>query len=105
VKLLPRKRTNTDSLGRGDTLGRGMDLALVTLVFLGIGYGLDRWFGTRPVLMIVMVVLSTVGQFVKMWFDYDSTMKVLEAERAHGSRSGQMVGAATDARHTNGQHA
>lgn len=76
MKLLPSKPINAD-----DTLGRGMDLALVTLVFLGLGYALDRWLGTEPLLMITLVVVSMVGQFVKMWFDYDAKMKALEAER------------------------
>jgi ATP synthase protein I len=71
----------------GQTLGRGMDFALVVLVFLGIGYGLDRVLGTRPLFMIGLVVFSVVGQFIKMYFDYTATMKELEAQRALGSRA------------------
>ncbi len=80
LQLLPRqpkRPVRTD-----DNVGRGMDLALVTLLFLGAGYGLDRLFGTRPVLMIVFVVISLVGQFARMWFDYERKMTQLEAERA-----------------------
>ena len=43
MKLLPRKPINAD-----DNIGKGMDLALTVLVFLGIGYGLDRLFDTHP---------------------------------------------------------
>jgi F0F1-type ATP synthase assembly protein I len=72
-----------------DKLGKGIDVTLVTLVFLGIGYALDRWLDTKPLFMIVMVVLALVGEFVRFWYDYDARMKVLEAQRAsaaHGDR-------------------
>jgi len=81
VKLLPRKPIDAD-----DNIGRGMDLALVTLVFLGIGYVLDRWLGTRPLFMITLFLLAAVGQFVKLWFGYEAKMKLLEAERAEMSQ-------------------
>ena len=61
-----------------------MDFALVVLVFLGIGYGLDRWLDTRPAFMIGLVVLSVTGQFIKMYFEYTAQMKVHEAERMAG---------------------
>lgn len=81
MKLLPRKPIDAD-----DNIGRGMDLALVTLVFLGIGYVLDRWLGTRPLFMITLFLLAAVGQFVKLWFGYEAKMKLLEAERAEMSQ-------------------
>ena len=59
-----------------------MDFALVVLVFLGIGYGLDRWLDTRPAFMVGLVVLSVIGQFVKMYYEYTAEMKVHEAELA-----------------------
>jgi len=80
VKLLPRKPVNA-----ADNLGRGMDFALVTLVFLGLGYVLDRWLGTRPLFMIGLVVFAMVGQFVRMWFEYDAAMTQLEDERRAGA--------------------
>ena len=76
--------THTD-----DKIGKGIDVALVTLAFLGIGYGLDRWLGTKPVFMVVLVVLALVGEFLRFWYDYAARMKVLEAQRAsavHGDR-------------------
>jgi len=72
-----------------DKVGKGIDMALVTLAFLGIGYGLDRWLGTKPWFMVALVVLALVGEFVRFWYDYDARMKVLEAQRAsavHGDR-------------------
>ena len=52
MKVLPDQRTIAEHQQSGQTLGRGMDFALVVLVFLGIGYGLDRWLGTRPAFTI-----------------------------------------------------
>lgn len=69
-------------------LGHGMDLALVSLLFLGIGYALDRWLGTKPVFMISLFLIAMVGQFIKMWYAYDLKMRAHEAERDLGSRSG-----------------
>ena len=77
MNLVPRKRIDADS-----NLGKGMDLALTTLVFLGLGYLLDRWLGTRPLFMIVLFLAAFAGQTIKLWFDYDARMKAHEAERA-----------------------
>ena len=60
----------------------------MTLAFLGIGYVLDRWLGTKPSFMIGLVVLGLIGEFVRFWYDYDARMKVLEAQRAQrGARA------------------
>lgn len=81
----PRPRTTVTD----DKIGKGIDVALVTLAFLGIGYGLDRWLNTKPVFMVALVVLALIGEFLRFWYDYDARMKVLEAQRAsavHGDR-------------------
>ncbi len=84
MKVLPHRHA-ADAATKGpatdQTLGRGMDFALVVLVFLGIGYGLDRWLDTRPLFMIGLVVFAVVGQFIKMYYDYTATMEAHEAER------------------------
>ena len=79
------------ALDNTQTLGHGMDFALVVLVFLGIGYGLDRWLGTRPWCMIGLVVFSVVGQFVKMYYAYTAAMEQHEAERRAATRSSQQA--------------
>jgi F0F1-type ATP synthase assembly protein I len=84
VKISPRTQTATAT---DSNVGRGMDLALVTLVFLGIGYVLDRILDTKPVFMIALFLFAVIGQFVKMWLGYDSKMRVLEAERAAAGKS------------------
>lgn len=80
MKLIPRPSVNPD-----DTLGRGMDLALVSIVFLGLGYLLDRWLGTQPLFMIVLFLLAVIGQFISMRYRYEARMQQLEAERRAAS--------------------
>ena len=75
------------STATDDKIGKGIDVALVTLAFLGIGYGLDRWLDTKPIFMIVLVVLALIGEFLRFWYDYDARMKVLEAQRAASVRA------------------
>jgi F0F1-type ATP synthase assembly protein I len=62
-----------------------MDFALTTLLLLGVGWALDRWLDTQPIFMIVFVVIALVGNFARMYFDYDRKMAEHEAERARGS--------------------
>jgi ATP synthase protein I len=99
LKLVPDRQKIAEAQQSGQTLGRGMDFALVVLVFLGIGYGLDRWLGTRPAFMIGLVVFSVVGQFLKMYFEYSASMKAHEAERlaAIQRQPRHIVGATDDA--------
>ena len=73
--------------GTDDKIGKGIDVALVTLAFLGIGYLLDRWLGTKPLFMVGLVVVGLIGEFLRFWYDYDARMKVLEAQRAASTRA------------------
>lgn len=77
MKLLPRPtRIDPD-----DNVGKGMDLALVTVLFLGFGYLLDRWLDTRPVFMIVLTLLAVVGKGAGMYYAYQSKMQALDDQR------------------------
>ena len=82
--LSKHPRNNSD-----DGIGRGMEFAILVLMFLGIGYVLDRIFDTKPVFMIVLVVVALVGQFASMWYSYDARMKQHEAERIANARKGK----------------
>jgi F0F1-type ATP synthase assembly protein I len=82
LKPIPHLNKGTD-----DKFGKGIDVALVTLAFLGIGYGLDRWLGTKPLFMVGLVIVGLIGEFLRFWYDYDARMKVLEAQRAAGTRA------------------
>jgi hypothetical protein len=81
VKNLPRTIINAD-----DALARGMDFAFVTLGFFGVGFLIDRWLGTTPLFMILLVVVALVGLFARIWYQYEASMRQHEAERASASR-------------------
>jgi ATP synthase protein I len=78
MKLLP-KQTRVDTQ---DSLGLGIEAAVIVVLFFGVGYGLDWLFGTTPVFMIVFTVLGAVGLFAKWKYRYDDRMSEHEAERA-----------------------
>jgi ATP synthase protein I len=87
MKVMPERHKIAAAQQSGQTLGHGMDFALVVLVFLGVGYGLDRWLGTRHWFMIGLVVFAVVGQFIAMYYRYTAEMEQHEAERAQRSRA------------------
>jgi ATP synthase protein I len=92
VKLLPTpKPLPKGALSGSDGIGKGAEMAVGLLVFLGIGFGVDKWLGTVPVFMIVGTVFFAVGQMIKMWYGYDNEMRRHEAARASNSRSSHMA--------------
>jgi len=64
-----------------DSMSRGAEIAGTMLVFFGIGWFLDRTFGTTPWLMVGLALLAVVGQFVKLYYVYNAQMSSLEARR------------------------
>ncbi|HRE01140.1 MAG TPA: AtpZ/AtpI family protein, partial [Ilumatobacteraceae bacterium] len=66
-RLIPR---TTQRPASNDAVGRGMEFALLVAMFLGLGYLLDRALGTKPLFMIVLVVLGVIGQFASLWYGY-----------------------------------
>jgi F0F1-type ATP synthase assembly protein I len=75
------KRIPLTRVSGNDPLVQGIDNALAVALLFGIGYGLDRWLGTAPWLMIVFTVLAGIGVFAKMKYRYDAQMERHEAER------------------------
>ena len=91
MKLLFTQARNSRAGGADDNLGRGMETALLLAFFLGLGWLLDEWLGTRPLFMIGLVLFGATGSFIKMKFEYDGRMERLEeARRASAqARSGK----------------
>lgn len=80
MKLLPKqpRATNTE-----DSVGLGIEVAVILALFLGLGYVLDRVFGVMPVFMIIFTFLGAIGLFAKMKYRYDDRMDEHEANRRH----------------------
>jgi F0F1-type ATP synthase assembly protein I len=85
-KLVPKKALEN---GMSDTLGRGPEIALSILVFTVIGLIIDTQVGTLPWFTIGLVLFSAIGNFARMYYQYDGRMKVLEEQRAKQSMSHQ----------------
>jgi hypothetical protein len=85
MKLL---RSNIPTPNMDDNVGRGIEMAMTVALFVAIGYGLDRWLGTMPILMIVMTILAGVGFFAKFRYQYEARMDELQAERAERAAAG-----------------
>jgi F0F1-type ATP synthase assembly protein I len=73
--------------GFGEAYSRAMELVLCPLLFALVGYGLDGWLGTRPVLTIVLGVFGLAGVVTRMVLQYAHRMKAFEAALP-GRRSG-----------------
>ncbi len=73
--------------GFGDALAMAFELVFTPLLFALGGWLLDRWLGTTPVLLIVLVVLAVVGMAVRTYYGYDARMKVHEAAGPWARRS------------------
>lgn len=88
MKIFPLKKLQQTRLSPGDSLGHGMDAALLVALFLLAGFGLDRLFGTMPVFMIIMTVLGAIGIFAKFKYNYEAKMDEHEANRTAHLASG-----------------
>jgi F0F1-type ATP synthase assembly protein I len=89
MKLLPKQtRVETD-----DALGMAIEVAVIMVLFMAIGWGLDQWLGTLPVFMIVFTVLGAVGLFTKHKYRYDEKMLELEQQRRDGTARSDRDGA------------
>ena len=81
MKLLPKQpRVNTAD-PTGDSLGLGIEAAVILALFFFAGFGLDRLFSTTPVFMIVMTLIGSIGLFAKYKYSYDAQMDEHEAQR------------------------
>jgi Putative F0F1-ATPase subunit Ca2+/Mg2+ transporter len=83
------KRLSPPRVTPNDTMGQGIDNALAVALLFGIGFGLDRWLGTTPWLMIVLSLVGAVGVFAKMKYRYDAQMAEHEAERQERLEAGR----------------
>lgn len=64
----------------------GFELALSPLLMGVVGYMVDRWFGTAPVITVVFAVLGLIGVCVKIYFGYRSDMANEEADAPWAKR-------------------
>lgn len=65
----PKARLSPDmpNSGLGIALRVGVELVAGVVVGVAVGYGLDRWLGTAPWLLIVFFLLGTAGGMMNVW--------------------------------------
>lgn len=73
--------------GYNDGLSRAIEIVATPLLFGLFGRLLDSWFGTEPLLMIVVGAVGVVGIFTKLWIGYDRAMREEEAKLPGASAS------------------
>ena len=59
-------------------VGAGFQLAFSIVLFMGLGYLVDRWLGSRPVFMLIGVAIGMAAGFYAFW------MRVKAASRSGG---------------------
>jgi len=68
----PPKPTGNDPGGAGASawgvgLRLGVEMVSALVVAIAIGYGLDRYFGTRPILLLVFLPLGIAAGVLNVW--------------------------------------
>lgn len=60
-------RQESQAFGLGLAMRLGTELVVATMIGVGIGYGLDRWLGTQPWLLLLFLLLGSVAGFKNVY--------------------------------------
>jgi F0F1-type ATP synthase assembly protein I len=66
--------------GFGNALSRGFELVVTPLVFALLGWFLDRWLGTAPLLAVALGAFGFAGVCVRSYLRYTLAMTEHDAE-------------------------
>lgn len=81
MKLLPSPSNLRRATDGGDMAGRGLEAVITVVLFMGLGWLLDRWLGTDPWLMIGLFLFAAVGVFITFKARYMAYMEQLDEQR------------------------
>jgi F0F1-type ATP synthase assembly protein I len=62
----------------GDALAYAFEFAVTPLLFAGLGWLLDRWLGTQPVLTVVLAVFGFIGVSLRTVYRYKAKVELEE---------------------------
>jgi F0F1-type ATP synthase assembly protein I len=65
--------------GAGNAMSMAFELAVTPALFAFIGWRLDVWLGTTPLLLLVLFVFTVGYEIWKLFTRYDATMREHEA--------------------------
>lgn len=94
AKIL-RPKSDVTMISSDDSMTKGIEIAGTVLVLFAIGFFVDRWLGTAPVLMVLLTIIAMVVQFIKMYYVYSAQMETKERQRAAMPTAHQREAAAT----------
>lgn len=72
---LPEKETDDTTAKWGSGYMVGLNLVISVILGGAIGLGLDHLFGTKPFLMLIMIVLGFVAGMREIWIMISETDK------------------------------
>lgn len=81
---LEAAQTGTINTGVHDAMWRGhggWEMALTPVLFGAVGWLLDGWLGTRPIIMVVGVVVGLAGSVANQYYQYKYRMEIATEER------------------------
>lgn len=86
MKFFSLSKTRQTRVNPQDSLGHGLDAAILMIIFVGVGYGLDRLFGTLPWFMVILTVIGAVGVFATFKYRYEAKMNEHDDRRRNPAR-------------------
>ena len=75
---------NTINAGVHDAMWRGhggWEMALTPVLFGGLGWLVDGWFDTRPIVTVLAVLVGLGGSVANQYYQYKYRMEVATEER------------------------
>lgn len=70
------------SRGFGEALSTAVELAVTPALFALLGWRLDLWLGTSPLLLVVLFLFTMGYEIWKLFVRYDAKMRREEAKVA-----------------------
>lgn len=65
--------------GYGNALSRAVELVVTPLLFALLGWGIDGWLGTGPLVALLLGLFGLAGVVARMYYEYAARM---DAEQA-----------------------
>jgi F0F1-type ATP synthase assembly protein I len=72
--------------GAGNAMSMAFELAVTPALFAFIGWRLDVWLGTTPLLLLVLFVFTIGYEIWKLFTRYDAMMREHEAQMPGSAR-------------------
>ena len=64
--------------GFGASLNNAFEIALIPVLFAGVGWLIDALLGTGPVFLVILAVLGLAGTVAKLYYGYNREMGEME---------------------------